>query len=152
MTKRACVRCGAELKLSTVGSVEVDVCGTCGGLWLDHKELQQLAEMKDQELEALYELVRRGAESKAGAPYRTATPDPTSEEHRLESPCPACTGKLTSAVVGSVHVELCSRCAGVFLDPGELELATAEVRGRAEKLATIAAMARTVSTHGTIGK
>jgi Zn-finger nucleic acid-binding protein len=152
MPKRACVRCGTDFNLAAVGSVEVDVCRTCGGLWLDASELQQLSEMKDEALQGLHELVRRGAESKGGAPYRSGAPDPTSEERRLDSPCPACTGKLTSAVVGSIHVELCSGCGGVFLDPGELELATAEVRGRAEKLATIAAMARTVSTHGTIGK
>jgi uncharacterized protein len=143
MNTRSCVRCGTSLSPTTVGSVEVDVCPGCGGLWLDHQELQQLAEMSDDALDGLRALIRKGEHKGAGA-KRT-------DEGRLDAPCPACAGKLTHAMVGAVSLEACSGCAGVFLDAGELDRATAEVRGRQEKLATIAAMARSMRTRGTIG-
>ncbi len=37
-----CPRCAHRLRRTTRGSVEVDVCGGCGGVWLDHGELEAL--------------------------------------------------------------------------------------------------------------
>ena len=150
MSSRRCVKCEQELRLATVGDVEVDLCPACGGLWLDHQELQQLAEMPNEKLVGLQDLVRKSGTE--GNPYRQAAWAEHSEAERLDLPCPACaSGKLTRAVVGNINLEVCSGCAGVFLDAGELEQAIGEVRDRREKLATIAAMARSVSTRGTIG-
>jgi Zn-finger nucleic acid-binding protein len=143
MVTRNCVRCGQVFRATSVGDVEVDLCRGCGGLWLDHQELQQLAEMSDDELDGLRKLIRSGE--------KKAAPAVRAEPLRIDAPCPSCAGKLTHAMVGGVTLEVCSRCAGVFLDAGELDNATAEVRGRQEKLATIAAMARSVTTSGTIG-
>jgi Zn-finger nucleic acid-binding protein len=151
MSMRLCVKCGENLRPTTVGTVEVDLCSGCGGLWLDHEELQELAELPDDAFAGLRALVRKS--SQAGeTPYRASAEPQRSETQRLDVPCPACEGgKLTHATVGSIGLEVCSGCAGVFLDAGELEVAIREVRGRKEKLATIAAMARSVTTRGTIG-
>jgi len=150
MGKRVCIRCAQELRLATVGGVEVDLCPGCGGLWLDREELQQLAEMPNEELRGLQDLVRKGGEE--GNPYRQAAWADRSDRERLDIPCPGCgVGKLTHALVGNTQLEICSGCAGVFLDAGELEQAIGEVRDRPEKLATVAAMARSVTTRGTIG-
>ncbi len=150
MRNRRCVRCEQDLRLATVADVEVDLCPGCGGLWLDHQELQRLAELPNESLAGLSQVLRK-AEGE-GNPYRQAAWAEHSESERLDVPCPACAGgKLTRALVGQIAVEVCSGCAGVFLDSGELEQAIGEVRDRKEKLATIAAMAKSVTTRGTIG-
>ena len=38
-----CPRCGADLKEQHVENVKIDECNDCGGVWLDHGELEQLA-------------------------------------------------------------------------------------------------------------
>lgn len=148
---RDCVKCGAGFEQAKVGPVEVDFCPSCGGLWLDHQELQQLAGMPDEALAGLREVLRRAVES-SGASGRPAAAERT-DEQRLDVSCPACRqGKLTHAEVGDVGLEICSGCAGVFIDAGELDRATAEVRERGKTLATIASMARSVTTRGSIGE
>ena len=53
-------------------------------------------------------------------------PQPTESS----APCPACDGTLSEVVLGSVHVDYCGKCHGIFLDRGELEEALVAVRGR----------------------
>ena len=86
----------------------------------------------------LRELVQEGAPS---APARST----------VERPCPACGGKLTLAVFGSIYMEHCTLCEGIFLDRGELDKAMFVVKARGDEIATIVALARSVVTRGTIG-
>jgi Zn-finger nucleic acid-binding protein len=139
---RQCVMCGKGFAATKIGEIEVDLCPGCGGLWLDNQELNRLAKMSAEAVAAL----------RAQLPKATGAPADRAERQRLEKPCPACPGKLTYATVGSTGLEVCSRCGGAFLDAGELEQVIAEVRGRGEEIATIVGLARSVSTHGTIGK
>ncbi|MFN2637428.1 MAG: zf-TFIIB domain-containing protein [Gemmatimonadaceae bacterium] len=37
-----CPRCGSELSEHHTENVKVDECTECGGIWLDHGELEQL--------------------------------------------------------------------------------------------------------------
>ena len=37
-----CPRCGGTLKESKVSDVNIDTCDSCGGVWLDSGELEQL--------------------------------------------------------------------------------------------------------------
>ncbi|MDQ5846310.1 MAG: zf-TFIIB domain-containing protein [Acidobacteriota bacterium] len=37
-----CPRCDGTLKESKVGDVSIDTCDSCGGVWLDSGELEQL--------------------------------------------------------------------------------------------------------------
>jgi hypothetical protein len=39
-----CPKCGQKLFAENYGTVEVDVCGGCRGLWLDAKELDTIVE------------------------------------------------------------------------------------------------------------
>lgn len=41
-SSRGCPRCGTALGLAKMGRVEVDVCGTCTGVYLDAGELSRL--------------------------------------------------------------------------------------------------------------
>ncbi len=39
-----CPKCGQKLFVENYGTVEVDVCGSCRGLWLDANELDTIIE------------------------------------------------------------------------------------------------------------
>ncbi len=52
MSPIACPRCGGRMRVRREWDVEVDVCISCEGVWLDHGELEQLeeqAQLDDEE-------------------------------------------------------------------------------------------------------
>lgn len=124
-----CVKCNSVLDKSRVGDIEVDLCPSCGGLWLDRGEIERLAKVPRPEVDELRKVLTGGAQ--AGF---SDTP----------SACPACPGKLTEARVGKVLVDVCNQCRGVFLDKGELDAALTAVKGTTlEQLVRVAgALAR----------
>ena len=136
--ERKCIKCEHVMNPKMVDDVEVDYCPSCRGLWLDRDEIRQLADKSDDELEELRELVQEGAPAE---PARSS----------VESPCPACGGKLTLAVFGSIYMEHCTACDGVYLDRGELDKAMFVVKARGNEIVTIVALARSVVTRGSIG-
>lgn len=75
------------------GSVELDRCTFCNGLWFDGGELEQV-------------LGKRLA----------AKLDPLTTSRK----CPVCAVGMRAAEVGGLRVEFCETCHGVFLDDGEL--------------------------------
>jgi Zn-finger nucleic acid-binding protein len=111
----ACVKCTSILDKARVGDVEVDLCPSCGGLWLDHGEIERIGRGKSEEIERL-----RGALTGA------VSPEPASD---TTNSCPACPGQLKEVVLGPVHVDYCQKCHGVFLDKGELDSAVGAVKG-----------------------
>lgn len=106
-------------------------------------EIQQLARYFDPRAA---DALPAGA---ASSPYRGNRPPVVSTRSPLATPCPACGGKLSEAAFESFVIESCTACEGLFLDPGELEQAMKVVD--AGKAATVVALARSVSTTGTIG-
>lgn len=44
-SKLVCPRCGGLMDLETADEIEVDVCLSCGGVWLDKGELMELKEI-----------------------------------------------------------------------------------------------------------
>jgi Zn-finger nucleic acid-binding protein len=110
-----CVKCTSVLDKARVGDVEVDLCPSCGGLWLDHGEIERLGRGKPDEMDRLRQALSGSTK-----------PDPASE---TQSSCPACPGQLKEVVVGPVHVDYCPKCHGVFLDKGELDEAAQAVKG-----------------------
>jgi Zn-finger nucleic acid-binding protein len=110
-----CVKCTSVLDKARVGDVEVDLCPSCGGLWLDHGEIERLGRGQPDEMARL-----------KSALTGSASPDPASE---TTSSCPACPGALKEVVLGPVHVDYCIKCHGVYLDKGELEQAVSAVKG-----------------------
>ncbi|MBC8131528.1 MAG: zf-TFIIB domain-containing protein [Deltaproteobacteria bacterium] len=118
-THLTCVKCTSVLDRATFEGLEVDLCPRCGGLWLDRGEITRAARLPAEEITRL-----RGLLTQAGGP----PPLPTT--HLV--PCPACDGKLSEVTLGSVHVDYCGACHGIFLDRGELEEALVAVRTRDE--------------------
>jgi Zn-finger nucleic acid-binding protein len=136
--ERRCIKCETAMTPKMVEDVEIDYCPECRGVWLDRDEIRELADKSDEALGELRELVQEGAPA---APARSS----------VDRPCPACAGKLTLAVFGSIYMEHCTLCEGIYLDRGELDKAMFVVKARGDEIATIVALARSVVTRGTIG-
>lgn len=110
-----CVKCTSVLDKARVGDVEVDLCPSCGGLWLDHGEIERIGRGKPADMDNLRKALTG-----------SATPEAASE---TTTSCPACPGQLKEVVLGPVHVDYCTKCHGVFLDKGELDQAVSAVAG-----------------------
>ena len=112
-----CVKCNSILDRATFQGLEVDLCPKCGGLWLDRGEITHAAQLPEKELSRLRDLLR-GASG----------PPPVPTENK--APCPACEGNLSEVLLGTVHVDYCATCHGIFLARGELQQAIDAVRAR----------------------
>jgi Zn-finger nucleic acid-binding protein len=115
----ACVKCTSVLDKARIGDVEVDLCPSCGGLWLDHGEIERLGRGKPDDLTRL-----------RTALTGSAAPEPASE---TTTSCPACPGSLNVVKLGPITIEYCGKCHGIFLDRGELDEAVGAVAGTTVK-------------------
>jgi hypothetical protein len=110
-----CVRCTSVLDTTRIADVEVDLCPSCGGLWLDHGEIERLGQGNASELDRL----RAQLAGTAGAESPSET----------QTACPVCPAQLKELTLGPIRIDYCERCHGVFLDKGELDQALAAVQG-----------------------
>jgi Zn-finger nucleic acid-binding protein len=123
-----CVKCTSVLDKSKVDGIEVDLCPACGGLWLDHGEIERLQKGNTTAVDGLKKALTGGAP--AGLSDTTTN-------------CPACPGKLKEVKLGAVHIDYCTQCKGVFLDKGELDAALGAVKG--SSVAQILALSASVA-------
>jgi Zn-finger nucleic acid-binding protein len=124
-----CVKCTSVLDRSKIGDVEVDLCPACGGLWLDHGEIERLGKLPSGPVDTLKKALTGGAPAGLSD---TATS------------CPACPGALKEVKLGPVHIDYCGKCKGVFLDKGELDMALSLVDGSTvEEMLAVAASTST---------
>jgi len=89
-----------ESRRSHLHTVEVDVCPTCQGIFLDKKEIRTLTGSS-----SLNKLLTKylGLDSDS------------------QLVCPNCGGLMDGEDAGDVRVDVCLDCKGVWLDAGELE-------------------------------
>ncbi len=88
-------------------SIEVDQCRVCRGVWLDHKEIDQLLSLKQLPERLINaEIYERPTQS-------------ISEGHRT---CPRCLEFLIVVDVDGIRLDVCSECKGFFADRGEVKL------------------------------
>lgn len=102
-----CPGCGAAMEQTRVGSVTIDSCTDCGGIWLD-----------DQEIEALSKL-ERIPKKLLGIVPRPHPPVQTPEGQRI---CPRCNHRLAVVDFQNIKVDACLKCRGTYLDNGELKV------------------------------
>ena len=114
----ACLKCTSVLDKARIDEIEVDLCPRCGGLWLDHGELERLARKQAGEVDRLRKLL---SATKKGPP-----PVPSD----LTSSCPACTSKMREVKLAGpgLTIDFCTRCKGVFLDRGEIDAALQAIK------------------------
>lgn len=105
--KRAmnCPKCGAMMDRVKFGTVEVDRCDMCRGLWFDALEaglLRRLAGAEEIDI----------GDARVGKAFDPQSP----------LTCPKCKGPMIRMIDlenRSVHYEGCTVCGGVFFDAGE---------------------------------
>jgi Zn-finger nucleic acid-binding protein len=81
-------------------NIFIDICPKCGGIWLDHGELNKL--LKDKKL----------------SDYLTKDIGTQSKSKLI---CPRCGGLMDVEHADDVEVDVCLNCNGVWLDSGELQ-------------------------------
>lgn len=104
---KTCPRCKVEMALRNIGSVEIDECGTCKGIWFDRDELRLAKDETDPDLNWLdFDLW-------ASQGQFAASPS--------ELICPVCQTATKGIVYGmtQVVVDYCPQCRGTWLDKGE---------------------------------
>jgi Zn-finger nucleic acid-binding protein len=106
-----CPACSSTLTERTAGALTADICEAgCGGIYLDRFELGQVDETTEVEGEALLEW---------SAPERPRRPD---LDKRFS--CPRCQMIMMRHQFKPdipVMVDTCPKCAGIWLDRGELQ-------------------------------
>lgn len=102
----ACPHCAHRMYKVKAGSVTLDRCPHCGGIWLDHKELEMGLAVDSK---ALKDLDVGGTTRGVGA-------------HAIRC-CPRDKALLVTIVdpkQSHIRYEKCTICGGMFLDAGEL--------------------------------
>lgn len=95
--------------------IEVDLCQSCRGVFLDHGELERIQQTVERDHSALL----------------AKPPDTVSQafelarqQQRADLTCPKCQGKMSKQEHGycsQILVDVCTTCRGIWLDRGELE-------------------------------
>jgi len=108
--ERLCPRDQGPLREQTAkgqeGDFRLDICPTCHGAWFDQGEVTKAS--GDQDIERL---IVMGAKTPTGLT------------------CPNCAAKMSSRGVGTVRVDACTKCRGVWFDAGELKEAARTLGG-----------------------
>ena len=95
--------------------IQVDECESCGGMWLDKGELEQIQETIEHDHSA--EL--RAMPDTTVAAYREARDLRPAGSLR----CPSCEAEMSAreyAYCSQIWVDVCPDCEGVWLEAGEL--------------------------------
>ncbi len=110
-----CPRDGSPLvNTKAEGEVVVDSCVTCGGLWLDQGELEELTRLYRE----------RGERVPPEQDAMTAGLEAARQKNLPPGPCPKCGETMVQEEYGYASMILVDRCThahGVWLDKGELE-------------------------------
>lgn len=126
-----CLKCTAVLDKTRLGDVEVDYCRECGGLWLDHGELERIVRTTRNAPDVVKVLRRKLI------PLPTATPVPSD----TRDACPACARTtMQEFAIGGLHIDFCTRCEGIFLDKGELDGAMERIRSPGTRMSVLIAV------------
>lgn len=106
-----CPTCGNELVPIAIEEIELDVCKDgCGGIWFDRFELQKLDEQHEFSDAHLEDVL--------------CVESPATFDGSVKRGCPKCDGITMMqhffSVKREVEVDHCPKCAGYWLDEGEL--------------------------------
>ena len=117
-----CPACGNELTQMTAGQITVDACkGGCGGIWFDRFEVGKVDLPSESAGEALLH-IERNPSIKVDVSQRRK--------------CPKCGMMMMQHffdVKRMVTVDECPKCAGIWLDAGELATIRSEFNTEEER-------------------
>lgn len=123
---RECPVCRVPLKpIAITSRLQVDFCLTCRGMWFDKHELSKIH--KHERLPEKF-LERPTLSRDKIVCESCRTQNDRSKKHCIQCGktlyflCPVCHKQLEEVPVGSVFIDRCKSCHGVWLDGGELTL------------------------------
>jgi Zn-finger nucleic acid-binding protein len=106
---------GSELSRQTYeADIETDKCPDCGGIWLDHKELERIQGTREHD----YSEEIRQLPNLVGQAYAMAL-----AKSKPEVQCPSCDRSLERREHGGcsqVMIDVCPSCRGIWLDNSEV--------------------------------
>ncbi|MBW2456075.1 MAG: zf-TFIIB domain-containing protein [Deltaproteobacteria bacterium] len=97
-------------------NIEVDLCGTCHGMWLDKGELEAIEESSE------HDYSKELANDPGVAP--TSHADLKRQQERGAINCPKCEGPMETREYGyasRIFIDTCVAGCGVWLDEGEIQ-------------------------------
>jgi Zn-finger nucleic acid-binding protein len=117
-----CPDCSNPLEPGKIGSVSVEECRHCKGIWLDRGELEAAGEEIEPDLSWMdFELWR----------------DPRRfQADRAAESCPKCDEKAMTAVDygdSGIRIHYCAACGGVWLRSGQLSRIVAHMAAEADE-------------------
>ena len=106
------------------GSVEIDECPSCQGIWLDKGELEKIEETREHKYG---DFIKEGMDPRPfsdpstvrGAAISADTPMPD-----RDLTCPSCRNPMYQKEHGyfsKIMIDCCLNCEGIWLDKGELQ-------------------------------
>ena len=100
-----CIKCNGKFETHSWSGVNIDVCDSCAGIWLDAGEAKKISELNLQELID-----------------NTYSKKKDTTINREVKGCPRCNVTLKRLIYSQngMEYEACLVCFGVFLDNGEL--------------------------------
>lgn len=109
-----CPRCGNSLSTKKYEEVEVDVCESCGGTWLDDGELRSIVNTREATFDPkfIHETIKSQFKGVPGSEQETRLKCP-----KCESEMPALNYDYKSGVI----INSCPNGHGVWLDKDELK-------------------------------
>ena len=119
-----CPTCGKPLSEISIEEIQLDVCKNgCGGIWFDRFELKKMDEPHEFTDENLIELL--------------SVDSPAEYDQSQKRNCPKCRDivmmKNFYSVKKEVEVDHCPKCAGYWLDEGELFKIRKQFKTEAER-------------------
>jgi uncharacterized protein len=110
MSHLPCPRCSTSLSRMPIGGITVDVCESCGGLWLDRLELARFEEPDSVLGEALLAHLSQ---------FPVAIVDRSARLHCPRHPVVVMMRRAFSPAA-PIQIDECPQCGGVWLDADEL--------------------------------
>lgn len=127
---KRCPRCRTMLTEVQIGSVRVDGCSGCGGVWFDMNELGAVANTESTDLLALEDQFLPGD---SAPPQQSQMQCPTCQVALFEFEFPHSPG---------VRLDACPQCKGVWADNGELQALYLRMAGASARSAPATSDAR----------
>lgn len=107
-----CPKCQEEMNqlINRKLTIPYDFCSTCGGIWLEKRDLEEARKGQKKTIAELTQMARDEKEKRNSGMTAILYP-------KL---CVSCqTGMLKETVIDDVTVDQCEHCGGMFLDKGE---------------------------------
>lgn len=118
-----CPRCNGSLITNSSEAVDFEVCGDCGGIWLDADELRVLAGKARSEAENCNDDNSNGLSDLPSDEAGNGDETPSGDVGAMK--CPKCTDSSLKAFVyamdSGIELDRCHKCSGLWLDKNELE-------------------------------